>query len=121
MLEAQDMEVIVDAVHQVVERVVGERMEQVYHVIEEMRQGMVGTVEVLNGNDTALLGELRKIQHATPAEVLTMAGESWAAFIQHEAERIGMTVVGDLGKYSIVEDTETVSTPTVTIKPKAKS
>jgi hypothetical protein len=96
-LEASDMEIIVDAVHQVVERVVGERMQQVYEVIEELRDGFTNTVEVLGGNDDALLGEIRKVMHATPAEVLGMAGESWSRYITAEAKYIGLKVIEPKG------------------------
>lgn len=110
MLEPSDMEIITDAVYEVVNRVVGARMEEVYAVLEELRGGFTNTVEVLNGNDNALLGEIRKVQHASPAEVLEMAGESWERFIRNEAEAIGMTVVKDLGDYRII-DTSKVSAP----------
>lgn len=93
MLDQNDMEVIVDAVKSVVDRVIAERMEQVYAVLEETREQMQQTVETLSGNDNALLGELRKIQHATPTEVLTMAGESWERWIRGEATRLGIVPV----------------------------
>lgn len=89
-LDQQDIELIADTAFQVVERVIAERMEQVYAVMEEIRGQMQATVGVLSGNDDALLAELRKVQHATPAEVLTMAGESWERFIRGEAQRIGL-------------------------------
>lgn len=89
-LEPQDIELIADTAYQVVQRVIGERMEQVYGVLEEIREQMQATVGVLNGNDEALLAEIRKVQHATPAEVLTQAGESWERFITNEAKVLGI-------------------------------
>lgn len=93
MLEPNDIELIVDTVKQVVDRLLADRLEQVYAVLEETREQMQHTVLTLEGNDQALLGEIRKVQHATPAEVLTMAGESWASFVTAEAERIGLRVI----------------------------
>lgn len=90
MLDENDIAIIVDTVKAVVDRLLGERLEGVYGVLEETREQMQHTVATLEGNDQALLGELRKIQHATPAEVLTMAGESWERYVRGEAMMLGI-------------------------------
>lgn len=93
MIEPEDIPLIVDAVKSVVDRVIAERMTEVYGVLEEIREQMFNSVTVLSGNDDALLGEIRKVQHATPAEVLEMAGDSWERFIRGEAVKLGIVKV----------------------------
>ncbi len=93
MLEQSDMEVIVDAVKGVVDRLLGERLEQVYAALEEIRDQTYASITMLDGNDNALLGEIRKVQHATPAEVLAMAGASWERWIRSEASALGYSTL----------------------------
>lgn len=92
-LDENDIPVIVDAVKSIVDRLLAERMESIYGVLEEIREQTFHSVTVLDGNDAALLAEIRKVQHATPAKVLEMAGESWDRFIRAEAGHLGLRIV----------------------------
>lgn len=90
-LEAADIEIITDTVYAVLDRVIAERMEQVYAGLEETREQMQQTVAVLEGNDHALLGEVRKLQHAGPVDLADEVVGAWERFIHGEATRLGIT------------------------------
>lgn len=80
---------VVDVLYPIIEREFASvRME-----VEQLRQEVFDTVQVLQGNDNALVGELQKIKGSTVAELLQEAGESWARFVKGEAENLGMRVV----------------------------
>lgn len=80
---------VVDVLYPIIER----EFASVRTEIDQLRQEIYDTVQVLQGNDTALVGELQKVKGSTVAEVLQEAGESWARFVKGEAENLGMRVV----------------------------
>lgn len=86
-MEASDIEQIVSAIDarlgSRVDALVTERMADIQQAIEQIRDEFTQTVSVLEGNDNALLGEIRKWQGA----------ESWAEFIRAEAGKLGMSVI----------------------------
>ena len=84
-----DVAQIVEAVNEII----GQRLQPVYESIEQMREEFTQTVTVLDGNDTALLGEIRKMSGMTPAEVLKEAGESWERYVKSEAANLGLRIV----------------------------
>lgn len=98
-IEQADLEAIVGAVNEII----GRRLEEVYGAIEQMREEFTQTVTVLDGNDTALLGEIRKMSGMTPAEVLKEAGESWERYVKGEAANLGLRIVAPKKKAEVVE------------------
>lgn len=78
-------EQIVEAVAPIVER-----------AVDQLRAEMQATVEVLAGNDDALVAEIQRLRGSggeQVAEVLTKAGEAWERFVRAEAEKLGLKVI----------------------------
>lgn len=64
--------------------------------LDQLRQEFQATVEVLDGNDSALVAEIQRLRASggeQVAETLTRAGESWERFIRAEAEHLGLRVM----------------------------
>lgn len=86
-------EAVKPLVRDTVDEAIRARMEEVYGVLEELREGFLGTVQVLDGNDQALVGEIQKWKQSPPAEMLAIAATSWERFIRGEVEALGMRMV----------------------------
>lgn len=90
---------VVDVLYPIIEREFASIREE----IDQLRAEIYDTVQVLQGNDNALVGELQKMKGSTVAEVLQEAGESWARFVKGEAENLGMRVVMAKGAKEVKE------------------
>ncbi len=89
-------EQIVNVLTPVVEAEIGRRLEEVYSVIEDLRQQMIATVGVLEGNDQAIIAEIQRLRGSggeLVAEVLSRAGESWQRFVMAEAQHLGLKLI----------------------------
>lgn len=83
-----------------VEEIVGRRMEEVYAVVEDLRQQVAdavqsvnATAQVLHDNDTALMARLMKDEGSAPAEFIETAAEGWRRFVEGEAKRLGVKIM----------------------------
>lgn len=92
-------EQVVDALVPVIERAIGRRMEEVYGTLEQLREEFQQTINVMDGNDQAIVAALQEIRGKISgegyqvAEVLAKAGESWERFVRAEAEKLGLKVI----------------------------
>lgn len=115
-LEQEDVATIIE----VVEEIMGRRLEAVFGAIEQLREEIQQTVTTLNGNDLAVIGALQHMKLADGgqvAAVLERAGESWQRFLVNEAKEIGLkviapkggrgTVMGESGTTGVKETSET--------------
>lgn len=80
--------------------VIGERMEEVYAVIEDLRQDVATAVEqvrdtaqVLHDNDVALMARLQQAEGDPVAGFAARVNESWERFIRGECEQMGWRIV----------------------------
>lgn len=87
-------------VAEVIDIAIAQRMEQVYGVIEELRQQVSDAVEsvnataqVLHDNDTALMAKMMADQGNVPAEFTVFAAEAWQRFVVAEAKELGLRIV----------------------------
>ena len=93
-------EQIVNIIVPVIEKMIAERSEAIYAVVEDLRQQMIATVGVLDGNDAALVAEIQRLRGSggeQTAEVLTKAAEAWERFVRAEAEQLGLKVITPKG------------------------
>lgn len=97
-IDQEDLRMIVEALAPIIEA-----------QIEQLRGEMQATVEVLDGNDLALVGELQKVKGMTAAEVLTEAGESWERFIVGEAKHLGLRIVKEKNRVDLTAKASNVS------------
>lgn len=115
---------IVEALVPVIERAIARRMEEVFGVIEELREQFHATIGVMDGNDQAIIAALQEVRGAVTGEggqvgeVMKLAAESWERFVKGEAEKLGMKVV--VPKTPIF-DPKSVSTGRADSDPKIQS
>lgn len=93
-----DLAQVADAV----DRVIGQRMEQVYGTIEELRQEVADavtafnqTANVLNENDIAVMAQMAKAEGDEVAGFMERANDSWRRFIIGEAKQLGIKIMVD--------------------------
>lgn len=85
----------IDQIAEVVNGFLATRMEQVYLAIEQLREEFQATINIMDGNDRALIAEFQKVKGMPPAEFLIQAGESWERFIRTEAKHLGLRVIAE--------------------------
>ncbi len=89
-------EQIVDRLTPVIEAAIARRMEEVYAVLEDLRSQMQSTVQVLDGNDQALVAEIQRLRGSggeQVAEVLANAAGAWERWVRAEAANLGLKVI----------------------------
>lgn len=88
----------------VIERAMERRDVGVYAAIDQLRGEVQATIEVMDGNDQAIISALQEIRGqvtgdgAQVAEVLKLAAESWERFVRGEAEKLGLKVIVPKGE-----------------------
>ena len=94
-----EAEQIVDALVPVIEAAIARRMEQVYTVIEELREQFQQTINIMDGNDHAIIAAVQELRGQVTGEgyvveeVVKRAAESWERFVRSEAEKLGLKVI----------------------------
>lgn len=101
---------IVEVLVPVIERTMVRRLEDVYGTIEQLRGEFQQTINIMDGNDRAIIAEIQRLRGSggeQVAEVLTRAAESWDRFVRAEAENLGLKVLTPKGVEKIeVRDEE---------------
>lgn len=99
-MTGDEIEAIADVVQQTVDRIIAQRMEEVYGNIETMRQEVRDAVEqirdtaqVLHDNDVTVMAELARVRGDGGREYVEQVAESWRRFVVHEAEQLGFRVM----------------------------
>ena len=95
-MDQSEVTEVVDALVPVIEGAIARRMEEVYGVLEELREQFQATVAVLDGNDHAIITEVQRLRGSggeQVAETITKAAEAWERFVVTEARHIGLQVI----------------------------
>ena len=98
---------VVDALIPVIEGAIARRMEEVYGVLEELREQFQATVTVLDGNDHIIIAEVQRLRESggeQVAETVAKAAEAWERFVVAEAKHIGLQVIRPKVAKEEVED-----------------
>lgn len=103
VIDEQDLPLIVTAVKGVVDQVLGERLEQVYTDLQAIREQFEHTVQTLDGNDHAILAELRARLGDPVGELTVLAEQAWERHVRAEGERIGLKPVLVKKKREVVD------------------
>jgi hypothetical protein len=74
---------------------VTERMGDIHQTLEQLRDEFTQTVGVLEGNDTILLSEIRRVGQP---ESQLVAGEAWTRFVRQEATALGLVFMAPKGE-----------------------
>ena len=87
-LDQNDLGIIVNTMKSVVNQVLAARLEEVYAVLEEIRGQFQHSITTLDATDHALLAEIRRVQGASPAELVDAVNEGWERFVMAEHKRL---------------------------------
>jgi hypothetical protein len=85
-LEPDDITQVIEAVDTILAR----RMEEVYGVLEDLREQVHGSITMLNGNDQALVSEILSLKGGLAAEWNQSSEEAWRRFVEVQARELGI-------------------------------
>lgn len=92
-------EQIVEVLVPVIEGAIARRMEEVYGTLEVLREEFQQTINVMDGNDHAIIAAVQELRGQITGEgyiveeVVKRAGESWERFVRSEAEKLGLKFI----------------------------
>lgn len=92
-------EQIVEVLVPVIEGAIARRMEEVYGTLEVLREEFQQTINVMDGNDHAIIAAVQELRGVVTGEgyiveeVVKRAAESWERFVRSEAEKLGLKML----------------------------